>query len=481
MNHSNDIDNLKIQRSGQVSRENQVQQEAITLLVDTLASKDEQAEVLKNKENSDKTKQIYIDKSTGTPLNPQDADLETGINLKIKDVIDNYNQVMAYLTRYETLKRALQTVQKYNMYCKTNRIDYSYDPGYLELVKLAGGVEQLEHDIRFEQHAVVVIYRETCKRYFSDLRTIPNKYLDSGYKRYEYVKSKQGNLTTQDLTKIAKAQAKKVYENLKDSQIKDSVSDTISGLSDSLNDGKQILGTYRMVLNTTLKGINTLSDKLSNKKADKQNSYYRETWRHLGDRDEKTVGEFITRLFESKTPLKRAVSTSNTIFGKFDDYIEWKRSALEGIDVDENAVREISFYVSRLNNIFYNQNAMQSLTPFNRKGIQLEETLGNIIFNGETLAFQADESWQCYNFFIKSEVVVLGWMLLRRLYRKYNGYSQYKTTIPDIQNAQILRAWEYCCYRLGLSQEDFRMIVDENIKTQKQFNRKQLSTYKNKR
>lgn len=62
----------------------------------------------------------------------------------------------------------------------------------------------------------------------------------------------------------------------------------------------------------------------------------------------------MIRLFESKTPLKKAISASNTIFGKFDDYLEWKHSALEGINVDENAIREISFYVSRLNTIFYN-------------------------------------------------------------------------------------------------------------------------------
>lgn len=398
--------------------------------------------------------------------------------MKMKDVIDNYNQVMEYLTKYETLKRAIQSAQQYTRFFKNTVNDYSYDVGYLALVKLAGGAEQLEYDIRVEQHAVVVVYRETCKKYFSDLRTVPNKYLDSGYRRYEYVKAKQGKLTIQDLKKIAKVQAKKVYENLKDSQVDKSISDAIQGLSDTLNEGKQMLGTYRLALNTALKGINTLSDSLSNQKAKKQNSFYGETWRHLGDRDEKTVGEFVVRLFESKTPLRRAISTSNTIFGKFDDYLEWKRSALEGINVDENAIREISFYVSRMNTIFYNQHAMQSLTPFNKAGIQLEETLGNIIFNGETLAFQADESRICYNYFIKSEVVVLGWMILRRLYRKYNGYSQYRKAIPDIQNDQMLRAWEYCCYRLGLSSEDFRMIVDYNIKTHKQFNCKQLNTYK---
>lgn len=68
----------------------------------------------------------------------------------------------------------------------------------------------------------------------------------------------------------------------------------------------------------------------------------------------KTIGEFMIRLFESKTPLKKAISAGNAIFGKFDDYLEWKHSALEGINVDENAIREISFYVSRLNTIFYN-------------------------------------------------------------------------------------------------------------------------------
>lgn len=83
--------------------------------------------------------------------------------MRMKDVIDNYNQVMEYLTKYETLKRAIQSAQQYTRFFKNTVNDYSYDVGYLALVKLAGGAEQLEYDIRVEQHTVVVVYRETCK------------------------------------------------------------------------------------------------------------------------------------------------------------------------------------------------------------------------------------------------------------------------------------------------------------------------------
>ena len=76
-------------------------------MIDTLENKNRQEKVLNSKENSDKAKSKYIDNSTGTPLNPYDADLETGLVMKMKDVIDNYNQVMEYLTKYETLKRAI--------------------------------------------------------------------------------------------------------------------------------------------------------------------------------------------------------------------------------------------------------------------------------------------------------------------------------------------------------------------------------------
>lgn len=76
-------------------------------MIDTLEKKNKQEKLLNSRENSDKAKSKYIDNSTGTPLNPYDADLETGLVMKMKDVIDNYNQVMEYLTKYETLKRAI--------------------------------------------------------------------------------------------------------------------------------------------------------------------------------------------------------------------------------------------------------------------------------------------------------------------------------------------------------------------------------------
>lgn len=111
INHRNNVANLKVQSSRQISREGQVQQEAITLLIDTLEKKNRQEKLLNDRENSDKAKSKYIDNSTGTPLNPYDTDLETGLVMKMKDVIDNYNQVMEDLTKYETLKRAIQSAQ----------------------------------------------------------------------------------------------------------------------------------------------------------------------------------------------------------------------------------------------------------------------------------------------------------------------------------------------------------------------------------
>lgn len=449
-------------------------------MVDTIIDKMKVERAKDNSIVSDKDKQVYTDKSTGIPLNQFSGDLETGINLKIRDILNSYSQLMIYTTKYETLKRALIAAQNYsNYYSKNGEAECSsyesskYSSGYIELLKMSGSKQYLEQDIKSEQLAVVVVYRETCKRYFRDLNKLPNKFICKAYRRYEDNKIKNGQLTQKDLRKVAKQQAKEAFKRFKDIEIVESLGNAAGALSG----GTQIYNLYKGFSDVTLKGINALSDLACQLKANAQNPYYRETWQHLGDRDrDKNLIENLKQAYAHKLVGSKALNYKG-IFGQFDDYIEWKNSVFQGIEIDDNAVREMSFYVSRLNTIFYEQSDLQGKTPFNKSGIHLEETLELLIFDGETLAFQADKSQRCYNYFIKSEIVVLGWMLLRRLYSKYNGYKLYGKVVPDIQNEQILRAWEFCCYCLGLSCQDFRMIVDQNIKLIRKYNRKQLNNY----
>lgn len=217
-------------------------------MVDTIIDKMKVERAKDNSIVSDKDKQVYTDKSTGIPLNQFSGDLETGINLKIRDILNSYSQLMIYTTKYETLKRALIDAQNYsNYYSKNGGAECSsyerskYSSGYIELLKLSGSKQYLEQDIKSEQLAVVVVYRETCKRYFRDLNKLSNKFICKAYRRYEDNKIKNGQLTQKDLRKVAKQQAKEAFKRFKDIEIVESLGNAAGALSG----GTQIYNLYK--------------------------------------------------------------------------------------------------------------------------------------------------------------------------------------------------------------------------------------------